>query len=287
IYKDVGLDVTEQVIQGIGSANAVISGSIDFSESSGLTLTRAVAHGQPLMAIATTYDRAGFWVVVSKKIAAERRFDPKAPLAERAKVMKGLRFAVGAIRAIPEAYLNVIAKAGNLNPATDLVVTAMAPTDTVPAMARGAIDGFSEGPPELEEAINDGLGVVVADGNDAPVDPPWLARIAANVLLVRRQTCETHRSLCAKMGRSIADANEFLHQHPKESMTILKKRLNITDEAVLSDTYKRVVAASPTPPVSDAKAIATADDLNVAAGFMKESEKLPSYDKLFTNEFLK
>ena len=36
IYKEVGLEVKEQVIQGIGSANAVIAGSIDFSSSSGV-----------------------------------------------------------------------------------------------------------------------------------------------------------------------------------------------------------------------------------------------------------
>jgi len=37
IYKELGLDVTEQMIQGIGSANAVIAGSMDFSMSSGVT----------------------------------------------------------------------------------------------------------------------------------------------------------------------------------------------------------------------------------------------------------
>jgi sulfonate transport system substrate-binding protein len=138
-------------IQGLGSANAVISGSVDFSVSSGPTLTRATAHRQSVFGIATTFDRAGFWVVVSKKIAEERHFDPKAPLAERAKILKGLRMSVGAIRAIPQAYLNVIAKAGGLDPERDMTVTAIPATDTVPSLEHGAIDGFSGGPPNLEE----------------------------------------------------------------------------------------------------------------------------------------
>src|SRR5579863_10186171 len=87
IYKDVELDVTEQVIQGIGSANAVISGSIDFSSSSGVTLTRAFSRHQPVVGIANTFDRSGFWIIVTKKVADERHFDPKASLAERAKVL--------------------------------------------------------------------------------------------------------------------------------------------------------------------------------------------------------
>lgn len=287
IYKKNDLDISEQVITGIGAANAVISGSVDFSMSSGPTITRAAARGQKLIALATTYDRTGFWIVVSKKIADERHFDPKAPLAERAKIMKGLRFAVGAINAIPHAYLKLIAKEGGLNGDSDLVVTGMSPTDQVPALKRDAIDGFSGGPPVLEEAVDGGLGVVIADGNDAPVDPPWLSHVAANVLLARPQTCADHRSLCEKMGRSMAEANTFMHEHPQEAMAILGKRLNVTDPTVLGEAYKATLEASPSPPVTDAKALATADDLNVEAGFMQPSEKMKSYDGLFTNEYLK
>jgi ABC-type nitrate/sulfonate/bicarbonate transport system substrate-binding protein len=286
IYKKNGLDVKEELIAGIGAANAVISGSIDFSQSSGPTITRAAAHGQRLIAIANTYDRSGFWIVVSKKIAEERHFDPKAPLAERAKIMKGLRFSIGAFHAIPDAYLRVIAKAGGIDP-SEMTLTAIAPTDTVPAMKEGAIDGFSAGPPQLEEAIDSGLGVVVADGNDAPVDPPWLSHVAANVVLVRPETCAKNRSLCEKMGRSMADANAFLHEHPKQSMAILAKRLNITDQKVLAEAYKSIAEASPSPPVSDAKEFETAEHLNVEAGFMNASDKAKSYQDMFTNEYLK
>src|SRR5215469_15689104 len=94
IYKEVGLDVTEQIVRGVGATSAVISGSMDFANSSGSTLTRAAAKNQPLIGIATTYDRTGFWIIINKKNADERHFDPKAPLAERAKILKGLRFSV-------------------------------------------------------------------------------------------------------------------------------------------------------------------------------------------------
>jgi NitT/TauT family transport system substrate-binding protein len=286
IYKKNGLEITEQLIQGIGAANAVIAGSVEFSNSSGPTLTRAAARGQPVIGIATTYDHSGFWIVVSKKIAEERHFDPKAPLAERAKVLKGLRFAVGAIQAIPHAYLNVVAKEAGLSP-SDMVVSAITPTDTVPALERGAIDGFSAGPPILEEAVQQGLGVVVADGNHSPSDPAWLTHVDANVVLARADTCAKRRSLCEKMGRSMVEANAFIHDHPKETMAILGKRLNITDPKILDDTYKQVAEASPSPPTTDAKGLETADDLNVGAGFMQASEKLKDYSKIFTNEFVK
>src|SRR5262249_1586807 len=46
LWKKEGIDVTVQVIQGVGSTNAVIAGSIDFAFASAATITRAKARGQ-------------------------------------------------------------------------------------------------------------------------------------------------------------------------------------------------------------------------------------------------
>jgi NitT/TauT family transport system substrate-binding protein len=286
-FKAEGLDVKEESIQGIGSTNAVIAGSVDFALASGVTLTRAAARNQPVLGIANTYDHSGFWVVVSKKIADERHFDPNAPLAERAKIMKGLRFAVGAIQAIPHAYLKLIAKAGGLDPENDIVVAAIAPPDEVPSLQRGAIDGFSGGPPQLEDAVLRGLGVVIADGTTGDVDPPWLKHVDANVLLTRPQTCVERRSLCVKMGHAMVEANAFMHEHPDEAMALLGKRVNVTDPKILAEAYRHTLYSTPSPPLLDAEGLSAADDMNVAAGFMKAEDKLPSYTKIFTNEFVK
>jgi NitT/TauT family transport system substrate-binding protein len=286
IFESEGLDVKQQVITGIGAANAVISGSIDFSFSSGVTVTRAAARNQPVIAIATTYDRTGFWIILRKSVAEERHFDPAAPLAERAKLLKGLRFGVGAINAIPHAYLKLIAKIGGLDGETDIVVAGISPPDQVASMERGAIDGVSSGPPVLEQLVLGGTGIVIADGTTGNVDPPSLAHIAANVLMTRQQYCTEHRPVCVKMGRAMVKANAYMHEHPEEAMALLGKRLNVKDPAVLALAYKHTLESTPSPPLVDAKELATADDMNIEAGFMKADEKLPSYDKLFTNAFV-
>lgn len=287
IFKAEELEVTQQVITGIGSANAVISGSIDFSFASGVTLTRAAARGQPVIGIASTFDRTGFWVVLRKSIAEERHFDPNAPLAERAKLLKGLRIGVGAINAIPHAYLKLIAKVGGLDGEKDIVVAGVSPPEQIGALSRDAIDGISSGPPVVEQVLADGIGVIIANGTTGKIDPPQLAHIAANVLMTRTQVCADHRSLCVKMGRAMVKANAFMHEHPQEAMALLGKRLNVKNPAVLADAYKHTVESTPSPPLLDAKALATADDLNVEAGFMKAEDKLSSYDHLFTNEYVR
>jgi len=285
MYKAEDLDVKEQVIAGIGATNAVISGSMDFAYASGVTLTRATAHNQPVLGIAQTYDHTGFWIVLSKKIAEERHFDPNAPLAERAKLMKGLRFAVGgSIQAIPHAYLNTIARQGGLDPASDYVVTAMMPTDQLASLEHGAVDGMSSGTPVTEQAVADASGVIIADGTK---DPAWLGHITANVVLTQPATCEKRRSLCVKIGRATVKAIAFMHQHPDEAMAILGKRLNVKDPAVLAAAFKHTLDATPETPALDAQGLETADRLNIEAGFMKPEDKLSSYAKIFTNEFVK
>lgn len=287
IYKDVGLDVTEQVIQGIGSTNAVISGSMDFANASGVTLTRAAARNQPIIGIANTYDRSGFWVVINKSVAEARHFDPKAPLAERAKVLKGLKFAVGGIQTIPHAYLSAIAKAGGLDPQNDLIVSAIVPPETPGAMKTNAVDGASVGPPVVEQVVQDQGGVVVADGTTAnPVDPPWLTHVDANVILVKKQTCIDHKSLCVKMAEALVKAAAYIHDHPKETTAILGKRSGVSDPKVLEDMYKVTVESTPLAPTLDAKGLETADQLNVEAGFMPADQKLKSYDAIFDNQYV-
>jgi ABC-type nitrate/sulfonate/bicarbonate transport system substrate-binding protein len=136
--------------------------------------------------------------------------------------------------------------------------------------------------------LQNNFAVVLADGTMAnPVDPPWLSHIDANVILVRKQTCTDHRSLCEKMGKAMVQAAAYIHQHADETKKILAKRLNITDADVLEKTYEVTVAATALSPALEAKALETADQLNVEAGFLPADQKLKSYDGIFTNEFVK
>src|SRR5208282_861600 len=112
----------------------------------------------------------------------------------------------------------------------------------------------------VEQAVHDGIGVIIANGTTGKIDPPSLAHIAANVLMTRRQLCVDQRSLCVKMGRAMVKANTFMHEHPDEAMALLGKRLNVKDPSVLAEAYKNTLESTPSPPLLDAKALATADE---------------------------
>lgn len=283
-YKDQGLDVQSLAIPGIGAMNAVISSSVEFSFSSGGSLTRAASRGQKLLAIATLNSESGEFAVIRKDIADAAHFDFKAPITVRAQILKGHSFGIGGVGSIGDAYLRIFAKAGGVD-TKDIVFAALQPPDMIAAMSRNALDGFSLGSPWAQQVEQDGSAVIIANGVDG--DPPGYSPSASALLVTRPQFCVEKRDVCAKMGHSMTMAANFMHEHPKELLAILKKRFAMIDDAVLASAFREVVKMTPRPPAPSAIQFKNGDKINLDAGFIKPEEMLASYDDIFTTDFVK
>lgn len=283
-FQPQGLDVQSMEIAGVGAMNAVISGSMDFSYSSGGSLTRAAAHGQKLLAIATLNNESGEYAVVRKDVAEAAHFDPKAPIAVRAQILKGHAFGIGGYNTIGDAFLRVFAKAGGVD-VKDITFAALQPPDIIAAMNRKVLDGFSLGPPWAQQVEHDSGAVIIADGVKG--EPPGYSPSAAALLVTRPQFCVDHRSICVNFGHAITLAAAYMHDHPKESLAILKKRFSTIDDSVLAKAFAAVVSMTPLPPAPSAIQLKNGDKFNLDAGFIKEGDLLPSYDGLFTTEYAK
>jgi NitT/TauT family transport system substrate-binding protein len=283
-WRDAGFDTTIVAIPGVGGLNAVIAGSADFSFSTGSAITRAVAHGQKIVAIVELGNQSGQILVVRKDVAEAAGLDKNAPLATRAKILKGKTIAVGGIGSIADAFLKVIAHEGGVD-ANQVTVAAMGAGEFMPAFVQKKIDGFVFGPPFPQQVEIDGTGVIVADNSKPLIDD--LSPSAAGMLATRAGYCDDHRSICERMAHSMVLAVNFLMTHPAESVASLHKRFATVSDAVLTASYEALKNMTPNPPVSSARDLANSEQINVRAGFLKPDEKLKSYDALFTNEFVK
>ena len=279
-----GLRVKMVQISGVGAANAVISGSADFSQSGGSTLTRAAARGQRLLAIANTAERNIVTITMRKEVAAAAGFDPNAPLEKRAQVLRGKTFGVGSINANPHAYLLVVAARGGIAP-DGLRVTALEGNAMLAAFQNRQIDGMSNSPPFPLKPVVDGASVVIASG--VAGDPPIAAPFAYNVIVARPDTCEKRRSVCVKTARVFKDAIEYLHTKPAETLAIVAKRFPNLDRALIAAAFEDIAKSTPRVPLITREALENSDQFNIAAGFMKAEDKLKSYDGLYTDEFVK
>src|SRR4029079_5010460 len=122
-----------------------------------------------LLAIANTVERNIVAITMRKETAAAAGFDPKAPLAKRAEVLRGKTFGVGAINANPHAYLLAGAHHAGIPP-DGLRVTALEGNAMMAAFNSKQIDGMSNSPPWPLKPVVDGLSVVIATGPNG--DPP-------------------------------------------------------------------------------------------------------------------
>jgi len=280
-----GLEIKTIFLPGIASMNAVISGSAEFSLSSGGSITRAAAHGQRLLAIANLNNRSGQFITLRKDVAEARHLDPKAPFAERARALKGLTIATGGLGSVADAVIRVALRAAGLDSEKDITIAPMAPPDILAAFARKAIDGFSLGPPFAQQVAHAGTGVILLDG--VAGDPPGYEPMAAALLVTRPAICAARRALCEKMGHSILAATKFVHEHPNEAIASLKKRFDKLDDAVLEAAGTAVIKMTGVPPSLSDIQMANGDRMNREAGFLQPEDQIKSYDGLYTNEYLR
>lgn len=284
LWSKEGLNVKILNIIGIGSMNAVIAGSADFSMGSGPTITRAYARGQKVVALLTAISQSGQSIVIRKDLADAAHFDPSAPLAERGKILKGTTIAMAGVGAIPDIILKVVAKDAGLAP-TDVVATPMQPPEFMAAFANKSIAGFSNSPPFVEQTLIDGTGVLVSDSRIG--EPKEYSPVSAALLLTRGDFCAAHQSTCTKMVHALYEATQIIRTDPQTSLAVMKAHFGNFSDKVLQAAYETVKDMTPADPGTTVQDLENGDNMNAAAGFMKPSEKLPDYKPLIDNSFVK
>lgn len=283
-YEKHGVAMKTVQINGLGAINAVIAGSVDFAQPSGVSLTRAAAHGQRLLAIVELTDRIVVQAVIRKDIAAAAGFDPKAPVAQRAAVLKGRIMAVDSVNSIIDAYLGLLAKNAGFSH-DDMHIAPMEPPAMIAAFASKQIDGFAMSLPWTLQPVIQGTAVMVASGPDG--DTLGLDPFTNTVVAAQPATCDKQPKLCEAVGQTFVETSAWMHAHPDDAEALLKKRFPTLDPAVFHASFETELKMTPNPPVPTEKGIENTDNYNVAAGLMKPDEKLKDYSTLFTDKYVK
>ena len=283
-YAKHGVRVKTVQIEGLGTINAVISGSVDFGQPSGASLTRAAARGQRLLAIVEILGHPSAQVVLRKEIAEKAGFDPKAPLEKRAQVLKGRTMGVDGVNSVLHAMMMIAAKRGGFSP-DDIHLGIMVAPSMNPAFETKQIDGFVGALPWTLQPVLNGSAVLVVSGPDG--DPGDLTNLANTIVLTKPETCEKRKLVCMAIGHAFAEASAFLHAHPDEAAAIVKKRFPTLDDKLYAAAFATTMKITPNPPAPTRESIENTDVYNVAAGLMKPEEKLSSYDGLYTDQYVK
>ncbi len=283
-YKKEGLKVSHRIIVGVGSVNAVIAGSADFTIGTGPVFLRAAAKGQRLLALANLIDRPLVEFVLRKDVAEATGFNDRMPLAERAKLLKGKTIAIQGVGSIIHAWERLVASRGGLDVEADVRIAPMDPPAMLPALITKQVDGFATSLPFTTEAVLKGHAVMFASGTNAAPD---LLPFAYGLVYTKPDTCAKQPDKCARVVRALAAANKFINEKPAEALEILKKRFDKMDQAVLAEAWKTVAAAHARDLRVTVPGLEHSEKVSLEAKLLKPEEALKSFDGLYTDEFVK
>ena len=284
LWEKHGLKVKSTLIAGVGSANAVISGSADMGIASPPTVTRAAAHGQRLLAIAAMQNRLFVETSIRKDLAEKAGFNPNAPLAQRVQVLKGRTISVDSVNSIIHAFLRLMAHEGGFDPES-IRVAPMQPANMIAAFKSGQIDGITMSLPWPEEPVLAGEAVIVASGPNG--DPPDMVPFANTLVVVKPETCESRKFICQGAGAALNDAAAYIQDHPADALALLEKRFPTLEPKLMQQSFDVMRKVTPVPPVPLPAELPNADRLNIEAGLMQPSDKLANYSDLFTDAYAK
>jgi len=279
-----GVRVKSIPVAGVGSINAVISGSADFAETSGASLARAAARGQRLLAIANLFNHPAAQVVLRKDITQAAGFDRAASLVQRSLALKDRTIAIGSINGQIHAYVRLLALRAGFDPES-IRVALMAPSTMVAALEASKVDGFAATPPWPVISVANGKAVMVASGPDG--DPPDMIPYATTVMVTLPSTCETRKSICRGIGQALAEAARFLRDHPDKALALLQRRFSKLSGDAVAASFAAARKSTPVPPSVTEQDLSNAESFDVNAGLLKPEERLKSYNGLFTDEYVR
>ena len=283
-YKDEGFTVSQPILVGVASTNAVINGSAEFTIGTGPVFLRAAAHGQRLLAIANLMDRPNVELVLRKDVYQELKITDGMSLAERGKLLKGLTIAIQGVGSIVHAWPRLIAARGGLDPEADMRIAPMEPPSMLPALETKAVDGYTTSLPFTTAAVLKGVGVIIASAPLGAV--PDILPFAGGLVYAKPETCRADAEKCRRFVRALARAVALIRDKPNEALDIVRGRFKEMDPKLIDSAWA-VVAQAYTKDIRPSPLIfENSEKVNVEAKLLDPKDRVTSFDGLFTDQFV-
>jgi ABC-type nitrate/sulfonate/bicarbonate transport system substrate-binding protein len=281
IWEKEGLDVKLHDITGMGSTNAMLSGSVDFGVQSGPSLIRGNIRGQKMVGVALMASGVAFEITMRKESLGG--VTASSPFKARMAALKGKKVAVDSPNTVVEGFLRYVAAKGGLDPVREYTVTYMQPPAMLAALKTGAIDAGVFTFPWTKTSQRQG-DVLVASGLS---DVSELLPTTATTTTTRPDFCDKKPSVCTKLVRGYVLAHGFIHDRPNDAIEILKKRMPKADVSDLTSSFAEMRKNTPRIPSYTESSFVNAQKLMIVGGMIKEEEKVNDFSAMYTNKFVK
>ena len=281
-FKAEGLDI-EVVVPDAPNMSGMIlmQKRVDVSLLQPPVYLGLIAEQQPFVLFASLLANDPINLIVRSDVAAKLKLDPKAPLADRLKAVKGLKIGVAPE---PPRRMRILFATAGLNADQDVQIVTRRAEDQIEALTSGIVDALYTHSPHLEDALVR-LGAVMlvnpSGGEVAPLGGGQIHSLGAT-----REYAAAHPDVIQKMTRAIARAQQLIHEDQKAAATAL------TAAGITAPTPKHLetivslyAPAVPATPAVSAAAIERNARLYPARPTMPDFSKVRASDFIYLTPF--
>jgi sulfonate transport system substrate-binding protein len=166
-----------------------------------------IAQQRPIVLFANLLANDPINLIVRPDVAARLKLDPKAPLLDRLKALKGLRIGVANE---PPRRLRVLFALAGMDVDRDIQMTIVPGEEQNAAYTSGAVDALYTHTPYLEEALVNGAAVLMVNQSAGEVAP--LSKGQIHSMASTRAYADAHAEVLLAVTRAIARAEDLLHK---------------------------------------------------------------------------
>ncbi len=284
-FKDEGLNMKfVEIDSGVLGVGAVSSGLAQFVDLGVSDVVDLQAAGKDAVLVYSMVNSLTMDLVVSDKALAAAGVDRSSPLADRYAALKGLTIGISRPGAPTELYPKWMMKQAGLNPDTDANFVSVGGAQNLQAaLESGQIDAFMLSAPAPISIQNEGLGKILIMNSAG--DVPALKQFAFESIAVMRPWAEANPQLVEGYSRAMDKANQFLIEHPEESVQILHDNYfsDTPIETVKLSLYGTLPAINPDGDLSE-EAVKNQLTVSKEIGAIEEIPDT-SEGKLWTNQW--
>lgn len=280
LFAAEGLDV-EIVYADVPNQSGMIlmQGRVDVALMQPPVYLGLIAEQHPFVLFANLLANEPINLIVRADVAARLKLDPKAPLADRLKAIKGLRIGVAPE---PPRRLRVLFAHAGMNADQDVQIVIRRAEDQIEALTSGVVDALYIHTPFLQDAIVRLGAVLLVNQSSGEIAP--LANGQIHSLGATRAYVDAHPDVILKVTRAIARAQQLLHRDTAAAIAALR-RAGITSPTPehLETIVRLYEPAVPQSPAVSAAAVERNATLYPARPTMPDFTKVRAADFVATS----
>jgi NitT/TauT family transport system substrate-binding protein len=221
IFRKNGVEVTYQELEsGALSPAAILSGQAHVTSDEILTIAPLAKQGREFMMVYNLMDRMTMNLVVRNDALKKAGYDPKAPVKDRAKVLKGLTIGITRPGAPTDTYSRYFMIKAGLDPKRDATLVQIGGGGALNAAFRsGRIDAFMLSPPFPQVAEREGFGKIIIDSAGGEV--PELTGMSYIVLFTSKAFAEKNRPAVSAYVKSTQESLQWIRGNREEALKLL------------------------------------------------------------------